>query len=1541
LYAASATTIGVIADVATGNALISGGAGADPSYGKIGLTTHISGTLAVGNGGTGATTLTGYLVGNGTAAFTATATIPTSALSGTISLTTQVSGTLGAGNGGTGISSYTVGDILYASATTTLSSLADVATGNALISGGVSNPPSWGKIGLTTHVSGTLPVSNGGSGATTLTGYLKGNGTSAFTASATIPSGDITGAALTKADDTNVTLTLGGSPSTALLAATSITAGWSGQLAVSRGGTGNSTLTSGYLLKGNGVSPTSASVIYDDGTNIGIGTASPQALFTISSGAGTKAVWQTTRSFTVNRNFQLAVDEYVEGAFTITPSTTLGGSTYTTPAVTVTGAGDVGIGATVTNGKLTIKNPSASGDQVILNVQGATNTQSIGRISYNQTDDTMRLFNESTFAGSGLLFGTNNSEKMRIDVSGNVMIGGTTANSKLDVNGDITLRNGSGVTIGFAFNNSGWMDFAGSTNVNGTQMSHSGTLRFLTASTERMRIDSVGNVGVGTTSPTDFTPFGFGPTIETKGGHGGSFIVTNGAGTLKTVLSNNVSQTAGFLKTLAAYPLAFGTNDTERMRIDSSGQVGIGTSSPQSLLELSADLGPTVNLRRSGSADGNGIIRSIGNSGTVNSAIEFGGGLSNLMSFYTNGSERMRINSSGNLALGLPTSPYRAVIYEPSSNTDVLTIANIGITVSDVRNFVGLNFQDNNGSVNGTGNMSAIRSFSNLYQAWGTDLTFWTTGSAGFGMSERMRITPSGNVGIGTVAPASKLNVSGGNVTTSAGFGLAWSGDQTRIMTPEDNVVGALINWGAGGGCRFISGTSERMRIDGGGQVGIGTSSPFTTLDVSGTGVGGTGWVGRFGNTSSVGVLLGVRSGVASVGTQGAVDLSLNPDGGNVGIGVAPSGTYGKLTVAGGIRTTDDANSKLELGRYSAGAPNSYIKLGTNSASLRFTNAGDTADLMTLTDAGNLGLGNASIPYTTSGRTVFNVNGTSSALISLQTAGSNRGYIYADGSLISLETESGATLRLLTNAAQPITFFTNGSERMRINSSGQVGIGTSSPLANLHVVGAGTSTSVDPTGTQILSHAGGFDAGSYGASLNFVQQWWSGAPTSLISVGQITGLKTAGNGNFGGGLAFFVGPSGGGSSTMIEAMRIDGNGQGNVGIGTASPTAKLTTYYAGLYNANTTRFVDVTGDFAGTNPEVVSNAGAFTGLRMGSIANGKYAMVGAVSEDPVGYSRVTGLSFWTSNFDSAPLERMRINGGGNVGIGRGNPPAALSILRDSSTASVAASASIVLTNKNTGINGTIAGGIFIDTYRDIADPHYSGGIWFTRNQTSGNLASSSDIVFGAQDNNSSNTLPRENMRITAAGNVGIGTSAPVANANRATLALQGAWGGQLDIMVGATVHAQFGTDNFNTGQSCRIESQDGIVFRAGGNVERARISAAGGFSVGTTTDAGAGNILASGNVTAYSDIRVKDNVEQIAGALDRVQRIRGVTYTRTDLEDTERRYAGVIAQEIEEVLPEAIFDSGELKAVDYNATIGLLIEAIKELTARVAQLEGK
>ena len=91
--------------------------------------------------------------------------------------------TITAAKGGTGQTSYAVGDLLYANTTTTLAKLADVATGNALISGGVGVAPSYGKIGLTTHVSGTLPTANGGTNLTSFTsgGVVYASSTSALT----------------------------------------------------------------------------------------------------------------------------------------------------------------------------------------------------------------------------------------------------------------------------------------------------------------------------------------------------------------------------------------------------------------------------------------------------------------------------------------------------------------------------------------------------------------------------------------------------------------------------------------------------------------------------------------------------------------------------------------------------------------------------------------------------------------------------------------------------------------------------------------------------------------------------------------------------------------------------------------------------------------------------------------------------------------------------------------------------------------------------------------------------------------------------------------------------------------------------------------------------------------------------------------------------------------------------------------------------------------------------------------------------------------
>ena len=113
LYASGSTALSKLADVATGSALLSGGVGVAPAYGKVGLTTHVSGTLPVGSGGTGQ-------------------------------------------------GSYGIGDILYASGSTALSKLASGAANTVLRSTGLLTAPSYGKVVLTTDVSGTLPVANGG-----------------------------------------------------------------------------------------------------------------------------------------------------------------------------------------------------------------------------------------------------------------------------------------------------------------------------------------------------------------------------------------------------------------------------------------------------------------------------------------------------------------------------------------------------------------------------------------------------------------------------------------------------------------------------------------------------------------------------------------------------------------------------------------------------------------------------------------------------------------------------------------------------------------------------------------------------------------------------------------------------------------------------------------------------------------------------------------------------------------------------------------------------------------------------------------------------------------------------------------------------------------------------------------------------------------------------------------------------------------------------------------------------------------------------------
>ena len=109
-----------------------------------------------------------------------------------------------------------------------------------------------------------------------------------------------------------------------------------------------------------------------------------------------------------------------------------------------------------------------------------------------------------------------------------------------------------------------------------------------------------------------------------------------------------------------------------------------------------------------------------------------------------------------------------------------------------------------------------------------------------------------------------------------------------------------------------------------------------------------------------------------------------------------------------------------------------------------------------------------------------------------------------------------------------------------------------------------------------------------------------------------------------------------------------------------------------------------------------------------------------------------------------------------------------------------------------------------------------------------------------------------------------------------------------------------------------------------------------------------GNTTSVGNITAYSDIRLKKDVKTIEDALDKVKKLRGVEYTRIE---NEEREIGVIAQEVKEVVPELVainensdsFESGikDIHTMKYQNTVGLLIEAIKELEKKVKDLEDK
>ena len=177
---------------------------------------------------------------------------PAAATTGDVTL----AGTLGATSGGTGQTGYTIGDILYADTTTSLAKLADVAVGNALISGGVGTAPQWGKVSLSTTVTGILDATNGGTGTSTAptSGQLLVGTTGGSYVPYTVTSGTgistTTGSGTFQINNTGVTSwsagTTGLTPATATTGAVTL----AGTLGTTSGGTGLSSIGTANQILG-------------------------------------------------------------------------------------------------------------------------------------------------------------------------------------------------------------------------------------------------------------------------------------------------------------------------------------------------------------------------------------------------------------------------------------------------------------------------------------------------------------------------------------------------------------------------------------------------------------------------------------------------------------------------------------------------------------------------------------------------------------------------------------------------------------------------------------------------------------------------------------------------------------------------------------------------------------------------------------------------------------------------------------------------------------------------------------------------------------------------------------------------------------------------------------------------------------------------------------------------------------------------------------------------------------------------------------------
>jgi hypothetical protein len=490
------------------------------------------------------------------------------------------------------------------------------------------------------------------------------------------------------------------------------------------------------------------------------------------------------------------------------------------------------------------------------------------------------VYNAQTVGSGKHIFQTAGTERMRIDNDGNVKIGdsSTDITSKLTVSG-----NASSDVATFMYDGSAGtfldIDCAGANGaVNLRADARTGAyppLLFTTGSTEAMRIDASGNLGLGVT-PSAWNSGYKAMQLLTGALYGtssrdtnlGANVFVNAGGGYAYIQSSFATNYTQFNGAHSWYTAPSGTAGnaitfTQAMTLDASGNVGIGTSSPDAPLKI--DGGSTVNTvlhLTSGTAN---TYLKLSDSNTTNGG--FIGYATEDMFLLTNNTERMRINALANVSIGSSFASgvaTRVLTVDDPSNAAIV-VAHNGATA--------LNLYADSDEAN-------IGSYLE-----GANMNFFTTPSGG-SVTERMRITSGGALEIGPTAnkviiksQASFQNTTlESHIINADGTGAYGSGD--LLIQPRCSNVGSNnIVFGTSGGTNT---TTERMRIDASGNLYCSGDSGGTILTLtasSGTTSGDIGRI-RFGNNdidSNLVNIVGYQDGATD---SGGLKFETQPTGG-------------------------------------------------------------------------------------------------------------------------------------------------------------------------------------------------------------------------------------------------------------------------------------------------------------------------------------------------------------------------------------------------------------------------------------------------------------------------------------------------------------------------------------------------------------------------------------------------------------------------------------------------------------------------------------